>query len=105
MRVHPILEDATTPIVASPGADNYWRATNYLPLGQIYLYANPLLKQPLKLAHLTSQLLGHWGTSPGLNFIYVHLNRFIEKRASTEGTLALDHERRFSHNQLQSIQP
>ena len=59
--------------------DAYWRAANYLSVGQIYLYANPLLKQPLKLAHIKPRLLGHWGTTPGLNFIYVHLNRVIKQ--------------------------
>ena len=59
--------------------DAYWRAANYLTVGQIYLYDNPLLKQPLKLKHIKPRLLGHWGTSPGLNFIYVHLNRVIKK--------------------------
>src|SRR4030042_1092524 len=59
--------------------DDYWRAANYLSVGQIYLYDNPLLKQPLKLKHIKPRLLGHWGTSPGLNFIYVHLNRVIKK--------------------------
>ena len=57
----------------------YWRAANYLSVGQIYLYANPLLEQPLELAHIKPRLLGHWGTTPGLNFIYVHLNRLIKK--------------------------
>ena len=57
----------------------YWRAANYLSVGQIYLYANPLLKEPLKLEHIKPRLLGHWGTTPGLNFIYVHLNRAIKK--------------------------
>lgn len=55
----------------------YWQAANYLSVGQIYLYDNPLLKQPLALAHVKPRLLGHWGTTPGLNFIYVHLNRLI----------------------------
>jgi xylulose-5-phosphate/fructose-6-phosphate phosphoketolase len=59
--------------------DAYWRATNFLSVGQIYLYANPLLKEPLKLEHVKPRLLGHWGTTPGLNFIYVHLNRVIKK--------------------------
>ncbi len=59
--------------------DAYWRATNYLSVGQIYLYDNPLLKEPLKLEHVKPRLLGHWGTTPGLNFIYVHLNRVIKK--------------------------
>jgi xylulose-5-phosphate/fructose-6-phosphate phosphoketolase len=58
----------------------YWRAANYLSVGQIYLYDNPLLKEPLKLEHIKPRLLGHWGTTPGLNFIYVHLNRIIKER-------------------------
>jgi xylulose-5-phosphate/fructose-6-phosphate phosphoketolase len=57
----------------------YWRAANYLSVGQIYLYDNPLLKKPLKLEHVKPRLLGHWGTTPGLNFIYVHLNRVIDQ--------------------------
>src|SRR6267378_4245230 len=57
----------------------YWRAANYLSVGQIYLYANPLLQEPLKLEHVKPRLLGHWGTTPGLNFIYVHFNRLIKK--------------------------
>jgi xylulose-5-phosphate/fructose-6-phosphate phosphoketolase len=57
----------------------YWRAANYLSVGQIYLHDNPLLKEPLKLEHVKPRLLGHWGTTPGLNFIYVHLNRIIKK--------------------------
>ncbi|MEG4580990.1 phosphoketolase family protein [Microcoleus sp. MON1_C5] len=56
----------------------YWRAANYLSVGQIYLFDNPLLKEPLKLEHVKPRLLGHWGTTPGLNFIYVHLNRIIK---------------------------
>lgn len=59
--------------------DAYWRAANYLSAGQIYLYDNPLLKQPLKLAHIKPRLLGHWGTTPGLNFVCVHLNRVIKE--------------------------
>jgi phosphoketolase len=59
--------------------DAYWRAANYLSVGQIYLYDNPLLKQPLTKEHIKPRLLGHWGTTPGLNFIYVHLNRLIKK--------------------------
>src|SRR5215217_3674915 len=58
----------------------YWRAANYLSVGQIYLYDNPLLRQPLKLQHVKPRLLGHWGTTPGLNFVYVHLNRVIKLR-------------------------
>ena len=57
----------------------YWRAANYLSIGQIYLYDNPLLKETLKLSHIKPRLLGHWGTTPGLNFIYVHMNRVIKK--------------------------
>ncbi len=60
--------------------DAYWRAANYLSVGQIYLYDNPLLKESLKPAHIKPRLLGHWGTTPGLNFIYVHLNRVIKAR-------------------------
>ena len=59
--------------------DAYWRAANYLSIGQIYLYDNPLLKKPLTKEHIKPRLLGHWGTTPGLNFIYVHLNRVIKK--------------------------
>ena len=58
--------------------DAYWRAANYLSVGQIYLYDNPLLKTPLRRGHIKPRLLGHWGTTPGLNFIYVHLNRVIK---------------------------
>lgn len=57
----------------------YWRAANYLSIGQIYLYDNPLLKESLTIDHIKPRLLGHWGTTPGLNFIYVHLNRIIKK--------------------------
>ena len=57
----------------------YWRAANYLSVGQIYLCDNPLLRQPLELSHVKKLLLGHWGTTPGQNFIYVHLNRIINK--------------------------
>ena len=57
----------------------YWRAANYLSVAQIYLYANPLLHEPLKIEHIKPRLLGHWGTTPGLNFIYVHFNRLIKK--------------------------
>jgi xylulose-5-phosphate/fructose-6-phosphate phosphoketolase len=56
----------------------YWRAANYLSVGQIYLYDNPLLREPLAIKHVKPRLLGHWGTTPGLNFIYVHLNRLIK---------------------------
>src|SRR5579863_9454846 len=57
----------------------YWRAANYLSVGQIYLLANPLLREPLKIEHIKPRLLGHWGTTPGLNFVYVHMNRAIKK--------------------------
>ncbi|OUL30982.1 phosphoketolase [Nostoc sp. T09] len=75
-----------TPTQSKPLSDEelqkinaYWRAANYLSVGQIYLLDNPLLKEPLKLEHVKPRLLGHWGTTPGLNFIYVHLNRVIKK--------------------------
>jgi xylulose-5-phosphate/fructose-6-phosphate phosphoketolase len=61
------------------GLDAYWRASNYLAVGQIYLKGNPLLREPLTLAHIKPRLLGHWGTTPGLNLIYTHLNRLINK--------------------------
>jgi xylulose-5-phosphate/fructose-6-phosphate phosphoketolase len=57
----------------------YWRAANYLSVGQIYLYENPMLREPLRREHIKPRLLGHWGTTPGLNFIYAHLNRMIKK--------------------------
>ncbi|HUA76322.1 MAG TPA: phosphoketolase, partial [Acetobacteraceae bacterium] len=60
--------------------DAYWRAANYLSVGQIYLMDNPLLREPLRKEHIKPRLLGHWGTTPGLNFIYVHLNRLIKMR-------------------------
>jgi len=60
--------------------DAYWRAANYLSIGQIYLLANPLLRRPLTVADIKPRLLGHWGTTPGLNFIYAHLNRLIRQR-------------------------
>jgi xylulose-5-phosphate/fructose-6-phosphate phosphoketolase len=59
--------------------DAYWRAANYLSVGQIYLLANPLLREPLRAEHIKPRLLGHWGTTPGLNFIYAHLNRLIRR--------------------------
>ena len=59
--------------------DAYWRAANYLSVGQIYLYDNPLLKRPLQLSDVKPLVVGHWGTTPGQNFIYVHLNRVITK--------------------------
>src|ERR1700744_6248797 len=59
--------------------DRYWRAANYLSVGQIYLLDNPLLEAPLAVEHIKPRLLGHWGTTPGLNFIYAHLNRVIRR--------------------------
>jgi xylulose-5-phosphate/fructose-6-phosphate phosphoketolase len=60
--------------------DAYWRAANYLSVGQIYLLDNPLLREPLRIEHVKPRLLGHWGTTPGLNFVYAHLNRVIRAR-------------------------
>ena len=62
------------------GMDAYWRAANFLSAGQIYLCDNPLLKRPLASGDIKNMLLGHWGTTPGQNFIYVHLNRIIVER-------------------------
>src|SRR6476661_3979045 len=59
--------------------DAYWRAANYLSVGQIYLLDNPLLREPLGPEHVKPRLLGHWGTTPGLNFIYAHMNRVIRR--------------------------
>jgi len=80
----------STPLPAGPLSPvlldkmhRYWRAANYLCIGQIYLFENPLLRQPLTAAQIKPRLLGHWGTSPGQNLIYIHLNRLInEHRAS-----------------------
>ena len=60
--------------------DAYWRAANYLSVGQIYLLDNPLLREPLRVEHVKPRLLGHWGTTPGLNLLYAHLNRVIRAR-------------------------
>ena len=60
--------------------NTWWRAANYLSVGQIYLLANPLLREPLRPEHIKPRLLGHWGTTPGLNFLYVHMNRAIRER-------------------------
>ena len=62
------------------GVDAWWRAANYLSIGQIYLLDNPLLRDPLTAEHIKPRLLGHWGTTPGLNFLYAHLNRAITDR-------------------------
>ena len=58
--------------------DAYWRAANYLGAAQLYLLDNPLLREPLKMEHVKKKIVGHWGTVPGQNFIYVHLNRVIK---------------------------
>ena len=78
---------ATAPAPARPLADDelhlldaYWRAANYLSVGQIYLLDNPLLREPLGPKHVKPRLLGHWGTTPGLNMLYVHMNRVIKAR-------------------------
>ncbi|HET9003117.1 MAG TPA: hypothetical protein VFN39_03855, partial [Gemmatimonadaceae bacterium] len=60
--------------------DAWWRAANYLSVGQIYLCDNPLLREPLELKHIKPRLLGHWGPTPGLNFVYAHMNRVIRER-------------------------
>ena len=73
----PLLTSVSDTEIAA--MDRYWRAANYLSVGQIYLLNNPLLKESLTLEHIKPRLLGHWGTTPGLNFIYVHLNRVITK--------------------------
>jgi xylulose-5-phosphate/fructose-6-phosphate phosphoketolase len=73
------MQDKTLDSETLQRMDAYWRAANYLSVGQIYLYDNPLLKEPLQLAHVKRMLLGHWGTAPGQNFIYVHLNRIIKQ--------------------------
>src|SRR5262249_46503646 len=77
----------TTPTAARPLEaeelrllDAYWRAANYLSVGQIYLMANPLLREPLRREHVKPRLLGHWGTTPGLNFVWAHMNRAILQR-------------------------
>ncbi len=75
-------DSATVPLTAAElrGIDAYWRAANYLSVGQIYLLDNPLLREPLKIEHVKPRLLGHWGTTPGINFILAHLNRMIRRR-------------------------
>ena len=74
-----MIEDSTLAPDYLARLDAYWRAANYLSVGQIYLLDNPLLTQPLAIEHVKPRLLGHWGTTPGLNFIYAHLNRVINK--------------------------
>ncbi|HKD17500.1 MAG TPA: phosphoketolase family protein [Thermoanaerobaculia bacterium] len=78
-----LVETASPPAVTADllgRMDAYWRAANYLSVGQIYLLDNPLLREPLRPEHVKPRLLGHWGTTPGQNFIYVHLNRIIRER-------------------------
>src|SRR5690349_23209321 len=70
---HP-LSDAEVALI-----DAYWRAANYLSVGQIYLLDNPLLREPLRAEHVKPRLLGHWGTTPGLNLLYAHLSRLIKR--------------------------
>ena len=76
------LGDKTGPLKAEALhlVNAWWRAANYLSVGQVYLLANPLLREPLRIEHVKPRLLGHWGTVPGLNFIYVHLNRVIREQ-------------------------
>ncbi len=78
---HRTTKEVTGPLAASELKlmDAYWRASNYLSVGQIYLFDNPLLRKPLKREHVKPRLVGHWGTTPGLNFMYVHLNRVIKR--------------------------
>ncbi len=79
----PAQPSDTRPALSAEEAgrlDAYWRAANYLSVGQIYLLDNPLLREPLRPEHVKPRLLGHWGTTPGLNFIYAHLNRVIKAR-------------------------
>ena len=80
-------ETVRTEVAASPLSDDelhrldkWWRAANYLSVGQIYLMDNPLLREDLEPEHVKPRLLGHWGTTPGLNFLYAHLNRAIMQR-------------------------
>ncbi len=82
-----MIATAPTPVQEAPLSETdlhalhaYWRAANYLSVGQIYLLDNPLLREPLTLEHIKPRLLGHWGTTPGLNFVYAHLNRLIRAR-------------------------
>ena len=89
MTASPDPSARSSPLAAAAGPlstgqlealDAYWRAANYLSVGQIYLLDNPLLREPLRPEHIKPRLLGHWGTTPGLNFIYAHLNRVIRER-------------------------
>ncbi|MGH3704041.1 MAG: phosphoketolase, partial [Agromyces sp.] len=76
------MDEARRPQVPLEIVDAWWRAANYLSVGQIYLMANPLLARPLEPGDIKPRLLGHWGTSPGLNLVYAHLNRAIVERGT-----------------------
>jgi len=78
--MHRIVDATPMSTMDRDRVDAYWRAANYLSVGQIYLMDNPLLREPLHVAHVEPRLLGHWGTTPGLNFLYAHLNRIIVQR-------------------------
>ena len=82
--MEPVGGGPDSPRPLDPGAlariDAWWRASNYLAAGQIYLAENPLLREPLRPEHVKPRLLGHWGTSPGLNLVWTHLNRVIRER-------------------------
>lgn len=78
--MNPVLTGPLSPELLHR-MDAYWRAANYLSVGQLHLHDNPLLKTPLELSHVKPLVVGHWGTTPGQNFIYVHLNRVIKKYA------------------------
>ncbi len=82
MNSHSPVRDATQPLAPDEleRMQEWWRAANYLSVGQVYLLDNPMLREPLTMAHVKPRLLGHFGTTPGLNFIYLHLNRVIKAR-------------------------
>lgn len=77
--VHNNVSPTPLPAEELRRLDAYWRAANFLTVGQLYLRDNPLLREPLQVEHIKPLILGHWGTTPGLNFIYVHLNRLIRR--------------------------
>src|SRR5918994_7274649 len=80
MATVPALDERVLSQAELDRIDRYWRAANYLSVGQIYLLDNPLLREPLKIEHVKPRLLGHWGPTPGLNLLYAHLNRVIRAR-------------------------
>ena len=92
-------EDVLTPELLRK-MDAYWRAANYISVGQIYLYQNPLLREPLKLSHVKPLVVGHWGTTPGQNFIYLHLtNHNLHVRGyKEEGTIATPFDMRVQND-------